>query len=203
MYFGYPQARENDVEQAVRAGQEHGFSFLRAAATIWRGLALAEIGNTADGIAQIEAGLAQYVATGAVQFVPFILTVLADAEGKANQRDRALGHLLEAERFLSETDDRWFEAELYRVRGELMGNGAEYAAAERCFLQAIEIAQRQSAKLWELRGAISLARLWRDRGKRDAARNLLGPIYDLFTEGFDTPVLKEAKALLAILESCK
>ena len=117
MYFGYPQARENDVEQAVRAGQEHGFSFLRAAATIWRGLALAEIGNTADGIAQIEAGLAQYVATGAVQFVPFILTVLADAEGKANQRDRALGHLLEAERFLSETDDRWFEAELYRVRG--------------------------------------------------------------------------------------
>jgi len=67
VYFGYPQARENDVEQAVRAGQEHGFSFLRAAATIWRGLALAEIGNTADGIAQIEAGLAQYVATGAVQ----------------------------------------------------------------------------------------------------------------------------------------
>ena len=80
-----------------------------------------------------------------------------------------------------------------------MGNEDEYAAAERCFLQAIDIAQRQSAKLWELRAAISLARLWRDQGKRDAARNLLGPIYDWFTEGFDTPVLQEAKALLANL----
>jgi len=160
---------------------------------------MSEIGLTAEGIAQMKTGLAQYVATGAVQFVPFVLTVLADAEGKAKQRDLALGHLLEAEQLLAETDDRWFEAELYRVRGELMGNEDEYAAAERCFLQAIDIAQRQSAKLWELRAAISLARLWRGQGKRDAARSLLVPIYDWFTEGFDSPVLQEAKALLANL----
>ena len=86
------------ADAIIALSEEHGLPFLRAAATIWRGLALAEIGHTADGIAQIETGLAQYVATGAVQFVPFILTVLADAEGKAKQRDRALGHLLEAER---------------------------------------------------------------------------------------------------------
>ena len=187
------------ADAVIALSEEHGFSFLRATATFWRGLALSEIGQTAEGIAQMKTGLAQYVATGAVQFVPFVLTVLADAEGKAKQRDLALGHLLEAEQLLAETDDRWFEAELYRVRGELMGNEDEYAAAERCFLQAIDIAQRQSAKLWELRAAISLARLWRGQGKRDAARSLLVPIYDWFTEGFDSPVLQEAKALLANL----
>ena len=99
---------------------------------------------------------------------------------------------------MAETGDRFAEAELYRVRGELL-RGGDDTAAERCFQQAIGIAQKQSAKFWELRAAISLARLWRDQGKRDAARNLLEPTYDWFTEGFDTPVLREAKALLTEL----
>ena len=101
---------------------------------------------------------------------------------------------------MAETEDRWAEAELYRVRGELLRGGHDPAAAERCFRQAIDIAQQQSAKFWELRAAISLARLWREQGKRDAARDLLTPIYDWFTEGFDTPVLKEAKTLLDDLQ---
>ena len=112
--------------------------------------------------------------------------------------DQALGHLVEAERLMAETGDRFAEAELHRVRGELL-RGDDDTAAERCFPQAIGIAQKQSAKFWELRAAISLARLWSEQGKRDAARNLLGPIYGWFTEGFDTPVLKEAKALLTEL----
>jgi predicted ATPase len=127
--------------------------------------------------------------------------LLADAEGNANQRDQGLGHLAEAERLLAENEERCTEAELYRVRGELLRAGHDPAGAERCFRQAIGIAQQQSAKFWELRAAISLARLWREQGKRDAAHDLLAPTYGWFTEGFDTPVLKEAKALLDMLVS--
>ena len=85
---------------------------------------------------------------------------------------------------------------MHRVRGELLRAGDDIAGAERSFSQAIGIAQQQSAKFWELRAAISLARLWREQGRRDAARDLLAPTYGWFAEGFDTPVLKEAKALL-------
>ena len=88
------------------------------------------------------------------------------------------------------------EAELHRVRGELLRAGHDPAGAERCFSQAIDIAQQQSAKFWELRAATSLARLWCEQGRPDAARDLLAPIYGWFAEGFDTPVLKEAKAML-------
>jgi predicted ATPase len=102
---------------------------------------------------------------------------------------------------VAETEDRWAEAELYRVRGELLRGGHDPAAAERCFRQAIDIAQQQSAKFWELRAAISLARLWREQGNREAARDLLAPTYGWFAEGFDAPVLKEAKALLDELAS--
>ena len=169
--------------------------------TVWRGWALAGSGHTEEGIALLRAGLAAYRATGAITHVPLYLTLLADAEGNANQRDQGLGHLAEAERLLAENEERCTEAELYRVRGELLRAGHDPAGAERCFRQAIGIAQQQSAKFWELRAAISLARLWREQGKRDAAHDLLAPTYGWFTEGFDTPVLKEAKALLDMLVS--
>jgi predicted ATPase len=129
-------------------------------------------------------------------FVPFFLTLLAEAEGKVKQRDQGLIHLAEAERLMAETEDRWAEAELYRVRGDLLHAGDDPAGAERCFRQAIGNAQQQSAKFWELRATISLARLWLKQGRHDAARDLLAPVHGWFTEGFDTPVLKEAKALL-------
>jgi hypothetical protein len=125
--------------------------------------------------------------------------LLAEAEGRAQERDEGLGHLADAERLIAETEARWAEAELHRVRGELLRADHDPAAAERSFSQAIGIAQQQSARFWELRAAISLARLWRERGKRDAARDLLASTYGWFTEGFDTPVLKEAKALLGEL----
>jgi predicted ATPase len=125
--------------------------------------------------------------------------LLADAEGMAKELDKGLGHLAEAERLMDE--QRAAEAELHRVRGELLRAGHDPAGAERSFCRAIDLAQRQSAKFWELRAAISLARLWQEQGKRDAARDFLAPIYGWFTEGFDTPVLKEAKALLDTLAS--
>jgi predicted ATPase len=98
-------------------------------------------------------------------------------------------------------ENRWAEAELHRVRGELLHAGQDHAGAERSLCRAINIAQQQSAKFWELRAATSLARLWHEQGKRDAARDLLAPTYGWFTEGFDTPLLKEAKALLDELVS--
>jgi predicted ATPase len=100
---------------------------------------------------------------------------------------------------MNETGDRFAEAELYRLRGECLRGINASTKAERCFHHAIDIAQRQNAKFWELRAAISLIHLWQDQRRDDAARNLLEPLYGWFTEGFDTPILKKARALLAEL----
>jgi predicted ATPase len=97
--------------------------------------------------------------------------------------------------------ERWAEAETHRLRGRLMQSLGEEAASEDCYRQALDVARRQSAKFWELRVANDLARLWRDQGKRDAARDLLAPVYGWFTEGFETLDLKEAKNLLDELAS--
>jgi class 3 adenylate cyclase/predicted ATPase len=187
------------ADEVIAVSDEHGFPYNRAVGILMRGWALARSGQTTEGITLLRAGLAAYRATGAAIRMPFFLALLADAEGKAKQPDQGLGHLAEAERLMAETEGRWAEAELYRVRGELLHAGHDPAAAERCFSQAIGVAQRQNAKFGELRAAVSLARLWREQGKRDAARDLLAPTYGWFTEGFDTPVLKEAKALLDTL----
>jgi predicted ATPase len=186
--------RRTDATIAVSA--EHGFPFNLAVGTVFRGWALAASGQTMEGVSRLRDGLAGYRATGSMVFVPFFLTLLADAQGKAQQPDEALGHLTEAECLLAETDERWGEAELHRVRGELLRASRDRAAAEGCFRTAIGVARRQSAKFWELRAATSLARVWCEQGKRGEARDHLAPVYGWFTEGFDTPDLKEAKALL-------
>jgi predicted ATPase len=110
--------------------------------------------------------------------------------------------LAEALALIEQTGERWSEAELYRLKGEclLLGSQAQQGEAAACFQQALDIARRQQAKSWELRAAISLARLWQQQGKRAEAYALLAPIYGWFTEGFDTADLQEAKALLAALE---
>jgi predicted ATPase len=188
------------ADRLIAFADEHGFPWQRALGTVYRGWALAGSGQTEEGIALLKAGVAAYRATGAVTEIPSFLILLADAEGLAKQRDAGLDHLAEAERLIAETEERWAEAELHRVRGELLRTGHDPTGAERSFSQAIGIAQQQSAKFWELRAAISLARLRREQGKRDAARDLLAPIYSWFTEGFDTPLLQEAKALLDELQ---
>ena len=105
---------------------------------------------------------------------------------------------------IKKSEERWFEAEVNRIAGEiaLMAPEPDAAKAQECFEQALAIARAQQAKSWELRAAMSMARLWRDQGKQDAARELLAPVYGWFTEGFDTLDLKEAKALLDNLREC-
>ena len=125
-----------------------------------------------------------------------MLTLLADAYGKAGQPEEGLKQLVEAEVSMQIRNERVYETELHRMRGELLMSVRDFAGAEASFREAIAVAQRQSAKLFELRSAMSMARLWRDQGKRDEARELLAPVYGWFTEGFDTLDLKEAKALL-------
>ena len=112
--------------------------------------------------------------------------------------DDAWRRIGEAIAAVETTNERWSEAEVHRTAGEiaLLSPERDAAKAEAYFERALAVARKQQAKSWELRGAMSMARLWRDQGKRDAARNLLAPVYDWFTEGFDTLDLKEAKALL-------
>ena len=125
--------------------------------------------------------------------------VLAQVYGKAEQPGEGLDRLGEAAKLVEATQERWAEAEMHRLRGALLLSMSKPAEAENSYRKALSVAQRQSAKLWELRAATSLARLWRDQGKRTEARDILAPIYGWFTEGFDTPDLKEAKALLGEL----
>jgi predicted ATPase len=131
-----------------------------------------------------------------VFFVPWSLTLLADAYHRAGRTPAALARLAEALEAANAHQERWFEAEIHRLRGELLRDTGDHAAAEVSFRTAIDIARRQNAKLWELRACVSLAEMFRDQGKGTAARDLLAPVYDWFTEGFDAPDLIEAKALL-------
>ena len=112
------------------------------------------------------------------------------------QPGEGLNCLVEAAQIIETTDERYHEAELQRLRGDLLGMIGDLSVAERSYDHAIAVARSQSAKLLELRASTSLARLWRDQGKRADARDLLGPIYGWFTEGFGAPDLKDAKALL-------
>jgi predicted ATPase len=161
-----------------------------------RGWCLTVAGGAAEGIPLLRQGIANYRATGANRLMPFYLTILAEALWMGAQPQAGLDRLAEAAKLVETTQERWAEAEMHRLRGTLLLAVHDVAAAENSFQQVPTIAQRQSAKLWELRAASSLARLWRDQGKRSEARDLLAPIYGWFTEGFDTPVLQDAKALL-------
>jgi predicted ATPase len=126
---------------------------------------------------------------------------LAEIYGLAGQPEEGLKRCAEAIALLERTQERWAEAETYRMRGTLLLSMYDQVAAEDSFHKALAVAQRQSARFWELRTALDLARLWRDQGKRTEARALLTPVYSCFTEGLDTPVLKEARSLLEQLAS--
>jgi predicted ATPase len=137
---------------------------------------------------------------GTELLVPYTLALLAEACGQAEQIDEGLRLLAEALAVADNTAERWYEAELYRLKGELLHqSAASQGEAEQSLQHALEIARRQQAKSWELRAALSLSRLWRQQGKRQEAYDLLAPIYHWFTEGFDTADLQDARALLAEL----
>jgi len=163
---------------------------------IMRGWCLGAVGRAAEGIPLLVQGLAVRRSTGAKLVVPFYLTTLAEVCGMAAQPQQGLDRLAEAAELVETTQEHWAEAEIHRVQGTLLLSMRDSIAAEDSYRRALAVAQQQSAKFWELRAAVDLARLWLNQGKRTEARDLLAPIYEWFTEGFDTPVLKEAKALL-------
>jgi predicted ATPase len=132
--------------------------------------------------------------------MPLYIALLAEACQIVGQIEEGADRLDQALQLVEKTGERWFAAELNRQRGRLLLRQGHPEAAEELYRQALGIAREQQAKTWELRAAASLARLWRDQGRRAAARDLLAPIYGWFTEGFATPDLKEAKALLDELE---
>ncbi len=163
-----------------------------------RGWALAEQGHGAAGISQIREALAALQAAGAEVGRSQFLALLAEAYGKDEQVEDGLRTVTEALAFVERTEERYYEAELYRLKGELLLQQSENSApaAAASFQQAIDTARQQQAKSWELRAATSLARLWQQQGKTAEARELLAPVYGWFTEGFDTADLKDAKSLL-------
>jgi predicted ATPase len=141
-------------------------------------------------------------ATGAEVVRPYFLALLAEAYGTTGEPEAGLTALAEALALVDTTGERWYESEIYRLKGELLlqQNSDKQAEAENCFQEAIEIARHQQAKSLELRAATSLARLWQSQGKRQEARQVLGDIYGWFSEGFDTADLQDAKVLLQELE---
>ena len=191
-------AAQDRAEAAMALSTERGFPFWLAWGTISRGWALAEQGREAEGLSQLREGLAAWQATGAEVFQSKHLAFLTEAYGKDEQVENGLRTVIEALAFVERTEERFYEAKLHRLQGELLlqqsENNAPAAAAS--FQQAIDIARQQQAKSWELRAATSMARLWQQQGKNAEARELLAPVYNWFTEGFDTADLKDAKALL-------
>jgi predicted ATPase len=191
-----PQEAYRSTEEVLSLASEHGFPFWLAEGSLYRGWSMAALGNAREGLAMLTKGLSMRRAAGVEISMPQALMLFDEAYAQLDQPAERLNCLADAARIIEATDERRDEAELHRVRGDLLNATGDQAAAEQSYHQALAVAQRQSAKLFELRAATSLARLWRDQGKRAEARDLLASIYGWFTEGFDTPVLQDAKALL-------
>ena len=181
--------------------KEQGFPYQMAFGAIMHGWALAQQGQAKEGIEQITQGSLAYRATGAELNRPYFLALLAEAYGTIAQPESGLTVIAEALTLAETTGDRWYGPELYRLKGTLLlqQSADNHAEAQACFQQALDVARSQQVKSLELRAATSLGHLWQEQGKRTEARQLLAEVYDWFTEGFDTPDLWEAKALLAEL----
>jgi class 3 adenylate cyclase/predicted ATPase len=187
------------TEAAIAISAEQGFADFLLLGTFRRGAALVEQGGTDEGIAQMRDALAAMPSRGRELDRPYYLAGLAAAYRKAGRTGDALVHVTEALALVEKRDERHWEAEIYRVKGELLLESGGSCKAETCFRRAIEIARRQSAKSLELRATTSLARLLDKQGRRAEARRMLGAIYSWFSEGFDTADLRDAKALLDAL----
>ena len=200
------------AEAGMKLSDEHGIPLFSSMGAVLYGRALVEQGEAAAGIEKIRHGLLAYQATGAEMLRSYFLVLLADALGQTGQTEAGLNVVAEALTMVNTTGERIYEAELYRLKGELLlaktgsrpkaeGSREKTAEAEECFQQAIKIARKQQAKSLELRATMSLARLWQQRRKKEKARKMLAEVYSWFTEGFDTKDLQDAKALLASLSN--
>jgi len=192
-----------EADELITLADEKGALYWKAFGMLGRGCLFALTGRDADAIHMITSCITAFRSTGATFTLPWHLSNLARAYAKRGQFDDAWRCIDEAMTAVETTKETVFEAEVHRTAGEiaLMSPEPHAAKAEARFERALAVARAQQAKSWELRAATSMARLWRDQGKRDEARDLLAPVYGWFTEGFDTLDLKEAKALLDALAS--
>jgi predicted ATPase len=186
------------AEDLLAFATEQGFPFLPAHARVMGGWALVGQGQLEEGNARLRAGLMAYRATGAELESSHWLGLLAEASCDAGHAEEGLRAVVEALDHVGRTGIVYYEPELHRLHGELWlcCDPADAPKAEACFYRALEIARSQQAKSWELRAATSLARLWGGQGRRAEARDLPAPVYDWFTEGFDTADLRRAKTLI-------
>jgi predicted ATPase len=191
-------AANAQADELVALAAEKGALFWKAFAMMSHASVLALTGKASNTIQMLTSAIAAWRTTGATLWTPLFLSYLALAHAKLGQFDDAWRCIGEAMTAVEITKERWWEAEVNRIAGEiaLMSPERDVAKAEAYFERALAVARQQQAKSWELRAAMSMARLWRDQGKRDEARDLLAPVYGWFTEGFDTLDLKEAKGLL-------
>jgi predicted ATPase len=185
-----------NIEESLALTTEHGFPYFLSWARAFHGRSLIALGQAEEGLALATQGLAELRAAGGFCNTPVHVAFRAEAYAMLGQHAEGLNCLAEAAQFVEATEERFLEAVLHRIRGNLLNTTGDRSAAEQAYRQAISVAERQSAKLFQLRASVSLARLWRDQGKHVEARDLLGPVYNWFTEGFDAPDLKDARALL-------
>jgi DNA-binding SARP family transcriptional activator/tetratricopeptide (TPR) repeat protein len=190
------QALKEYAEELKRLSSEKGFAGWLAYAILYQGKALIMLGQVKEGIVQMQEGMVVAKPQGQQLNFTGAFRSLAEAQAKIGLPGEGLATVSEALAIVEQAGERHWEVELHRLRGEILLMQGDEAEAEASFKKAIQVARQQSAKSWELRASIGLARLWGKQGKRDEARQLLGEIYDWFTEGFDTPDLREAKTLL-------
>ena len=191
------------AEELVALAEEKGALLWKAFGMLDQGCVLTLSGKAPDAVQMITSGITAWRSTGATVWSPLWLSHLTRAYAELGQFDNAWRFIGEAMTAVETAKERWYEAEVNRVAGEITLKSPERdaAKAQEYFEHALSVARQQQAKSWELRAAMSMARLWRDQGKPQQARELLAPVYGWFTEGFDTLDLKEARALLGELAS--
>jgi tetratricopeptide (TPR) repeat protein len=191
-------AAHTEVDELIALADERGAPYWKATGTAARGWLFVLTGKASDAVRVITTGITSLRSTGAILYEPRHLWYLAMAYAELGQLDDAQRSIDDAIDKVERSKEKWCEAEVHRIAGEiaLKSLAPDPEKAEAYFEHALAVARQQQAKSWELRAATSMARLWRDQGKRQQARDLLAPVYGWFTEGFDTLDLKEAKGLL-------
>ncbi len=199
-YFhcGNYSAANAQLNEVVALAVEKGAFFWKALGMVPQGCVLALTGKASDAIQTLTSGVTALRSTGSTLWLPLGFSYLAMAYAELGQFNEAWRSIGDAMTAMETTKEKWFEADIHRIAGKiaLMSPEADAAKAQEYFERALAVARKQQTKSWELRAAMSLARLWRDQGKPNEARELLAPVYGWFTEGFDTRDLKDAKSLL-------
>jgi predicted ATPase len=200
-FHHHPRKTQELAAAITRHSQEHGLPYYSAIGMMMSGWSLAMQDKKASGIDLIREGLESYLATGTRHQHGYYLGLMAEALGESGRDSERIETLREALGLATQSDESYYEAELHRLTGEalLKVEGPSSSEAELCFQKAVDEARRQSAKSLELRAVMSLARLWAQLGRRAEAHRMLGDVYDWFTEGSDTPDLRNARTLTSEL----